>query len=112
MSFLDGIGQTENKITVSSHLIIVIQFKHLAQGKMLKKLQNPTAYFFAQAENIPDTYTHQIDLFVSKMLDKDKCLLCRNSYDVKERVPRIMIHCGHTFCTICLANFYTYLFSL
>ena len=26
-----------------------------------------------------------------------------------DRVPRILIHCGHTFCTPCLEEFYMYI---
>lgn len=72
----------------------------------MKKLENPTTFFFKQAENPPDLYRAEIDEFVNKLLDKEKCLLCKESYDTQERIPRIMIHCGHTFCTPCLLKFY------
>lgn len=74
----------------------------------MKQLRNPTTYFFEQAENLTDPYKEEIEKFVSKLIDKDKCQLCRNDYDLFERIPRIMIHCGHTFCTPCLTEFYMY----
>jgi len=74
----------------------------------MKKLENPTTFFFKQAENPPDLYRKEIDEFVSKLLDKEKCGLCKKNYDTNLHVPRIMIHCGHTFCTPCLTKFYMY----
>ena len=34
----------------------------------------------------------------------DKCLFCGKNYNVGERIPRILVHCGHTFCTDCLSQ--------
>lgn len=73
----------------------------------MKKLQNPTTYFFDQADNLSDPYHHEIEKFVQKLIDKDNCPLCRQPYHIKKRIPRIMIHCGHTFCTPCLQQFFT-----
>ena len=44
----------------------------------MKRLQNPTTYFFEQAENTPDLYHDEISTFVDTLLDKNKCLLCKN----------------------------------
>ena len=33
----------------------------------------------------------------------DYCHFCGDSYNVGEKIPRILIHCGHTFCTECLS---------
>jgi hypothetical protein len=74
----------------------------------MKKLENPTTFFFKQAENPPDLYANEIGEFVSRLLSKDKCQLCKEDYDTLLHIPRIMIHCGHTFCTPCLTKFYTY----
>lgn len=30
------------------------------------------------------------------------CYFCGENFNVGEKIPRIMIHCGHTFCTECL----------
>ena len=72
----------------------------------MKKLQNPTTYFFQQAENIEDPYRKDIDEFVKNLINRDQCQLCKQNYDTFDRIPRIMIHCGHTFCTPCLLQFY------
>mmetsp|Transcript_25430 Transcript_25430/g.25187 ORF Transcript_25430/g.25187 Transcript_25430/m.25187 type:complete len:189 (+) Transcript_25430:3-569(+) len=32
----------------------------------------------------------------------DFCQFCGKKYNVGERIPRILVHCGHTFCTDCL----------
>ena len=34
--------------------------------------------------------------------DKVKCPICHNSYDSSIRVPKILINCGHTICSVCL----------
>lgn len=44
---------------------------------MTKKLENPTTFFFKQAENPPDLYRKEIDEFASRLLDKDSCPLCK-----------------------------------
>jgi hypothetical protein len=33
----------------------------------------------------------------------NSCLFCGEKYNVGERIPRILVHCGHTFCTECLS---------
>lgn len=79
----------------------------------MKKLTNPTKYFFEQAETQnaePDLETtKKIDKLVSKLVNLEKCPLCQKDYssDFKNlQVPRILIHCGHTFCHECLVQFY------
>lgn len=37
-------------------------------------------------------------------LDELKCSLCKEFYNEKERIPRLLINCGHTFCHICLKS--------
>ena len=32
--------------------------------------------------------------------------LCKLKYNLGDRIPRILVHCGHTFCTSCLIRFY------
>ena len=41
----------------------------------------------------------QINEFLKNLIDLKKCVLCKFDYNLEERMPRIMIHCGHTFCT-------------
>lgn len=33
------------------------------------------------------------------------CHFCGEKYNVGSRIPRILVHCGHTFCTECLTNY-------
>lgn len=35
----------------------------------------------------------------------DFCHFCGKDYNVGSRIPRILVHCGHTFCTDCLTNY-------
>jgi hypothetical protein len=34
----------------------------------------------------------------------DTCQFCGEHYNVGARIPRILVHCGHTFCTECLST--------
>lgn len=43
----------------------------------------------------------QVD-YQSRVLDL--CHFCGLKYNVGERIPRILVHCGHTFCTECLTH--------
>ena len=36
----------------------------------------------------------------------DICGICQKKYNVGDRIPRILVNCGHTYCTSCLNNFY------
>ena len=36
----------------------------------------------------------------------DQCGVCKLKYNVGERIPRILINCGHTYCTFCLTKYY------
>lgn len=38
-----------------------------------------------------------------KVRGLDFCYFCAEKFNVGERIPRILIHCGHTFCTECLS---------
>lgn len=68
--------------------------------------QNPTAYFLQQSSNASDEYRDKINDFVSKLLNLKSCVLCKGEFNFNERIPRILIHCGHTFCQSCLKNFH------
>ena len=35
----------------------------------------------------------------------DVCHFCGLNFNVGERIPRIIVGCGHTFCTSCLSYF-------
>ena len=34
------------------------------------------------------------------------CGVCKLSYNVGDRIPRILVNCGHTYCTNCLTKYY------
>ena len=34
----------------------------------------------------------------------DICQICGNKFNVGERIPRILVNCGHTLCTKCLSS--------
>ena len=34
----------------------------------------------------------------------DICQFCGFKYNVGERIPRILVHCGHTLCTNCISE--------
>ena len=36
----------------------------------------------------------------------DICGVCKKKYNLGDRIPRILVHCGHTFCTSCLIKFH------
>ena len=36
----------------------------------------------------------------------DICAVCKNKYNVGDRIPRILVNCGHTFCTSCLLKYH------
>ena len=36
----------------------------------------------------------------------DICGVCKKKYNLGDRIPRILVHCGHTFCTSCLIRYY------
>ena len=36
----------------------------------------------------------------------DICGVCKRRYNLGDRIPRILVHCGHTFCTSCLIKFH------
>ena len=40
--------------------------------------------------------------YASRQLDY--CHFCGLKYNVGERIPRILVNCGHNFCTECLAS--------
>jgi hypothetical protein len=36
----------------------------------------------------------------------DICGICKQRYNVGDRIPRILVNCGHTYCTSCLSRYY------
>ncbi len=69
-------------------------------------MRNPQQFFHEQCENLTDEYLPQIKEFVKNLINLETCVLCKNPYDLCLKMPRILIHCGHTFCTDCLTKFH------
>ena len=36
----------------------------------------------------------------------DNCGVCKKKYNIGDRIPRILVNCGHTYCTSCLTKYY------
>ena len=36
----------------------------------------------------------------------DICGVCRHKFNVGDKIPRILVNCGHTFCTSCLLKYH------
>jgi hypothetical protein len=36
----------------------------------------------------------------------DICGVCNGKYNVGDKIPRILINCGHTYCTACLTKYF------
>jgi len=36
----------------------------------------------------------------------DVCGVCKLKYNIGDRIPRILVNCGHTYCTSCLSKYY------
>lgn len=36
----------------------------------------------------------------------DICGVCKLKYNIGDRIPRILVNCGHTYCTSCLSKYY------
>jgi hypothetical protein len=69
-------------------------------------MRNPHDFFNDQCENLTDEYLPQIKDFVKSLVDLENCCLCKSPYDLAHHMPRILVHCGHTFCTDCLSKFH------
>lgn len=68
---------------------------------------NPTAFFLNQATDTSPGTREKINEYVNRLINLKSCVLCKNDYDFTARIPRILVHCGHTICTTCLKNFHT-----
>lgn len=73
-----------------------------------KKIFNndPSNFFFNQDKIISDEKKEEAYQYSLKLLNQDTCSICEEAYDLALRTPRIIVSCGHTFCTICLYLFY------
>lgn len=67
---------------------------------------NPTAFFLNQSTETSKETKDKINEYVKKLLNLNDCVLCKQNYNFTDRIPRILVHCGHTICTACLKNFH------
>lgn len=40
----------------------------------------------------------------ARLLPLGHCAICRQPFDLSEKMPRVAVQCGHTFCSCCLAS--------
>ena len=79
----DNIQTTNNIISSNQHLMTTKEAKK-AQEEEFK------------SHNLADYSKRSLDF----------CGVCKKKYNVGERIPRILVNCGHTFCTACLSKYY------
>ena len=68
--------------------------------------RDPMQYFSNQHNEIPDEKKKLAYEFAFKLLNEEKCPICKADYDLQLRVPKILVQCGHTLCLKCLGQFY------
>lgn len=57
---------------------------------------------FNQPQEVSPEVLKKTQLWSKKMLDPDTCFVCKQPFDLSERMARILVQCGHTLCTTCL----------
>jgi DNA-directed RNA polymerase subunit RPC12/RpoP len=58
----------------------------------------------AVPENDPELVA-KVEQLKRALLDPNLCVVCSKEFDLQERLPRVLVQCGHTFCTECLRPF-------
>ena len=72
-----------------------------------KKFQNdPAKFFLYQDRLLSDEDRVNAASYSQSVVNLTKCSICEHDYDLQDRAPRILIHCGHTVCTSCLYLFF------
>lgn len=71
-----------------------------------KKANDPTQFFLHQNEDMPEEKKKMARDFAAKLLNHDKCPICKTPYDLDKHVPKILVQSGHTICSHCLNMFY------
>lgn len=55
--------------------------------------------------HLPSVQNQKVNLnYENRKLDI--CGVCHEKYNVGDKIPRILVNCGHTFCTSCLMKYY------
>lgn len=77
-------------------------------GKNVERPQvrDPTQFFLNQHNDISDEKKNLAYEFARKLMNDEKCPICKGDYDLMEAVPKILVQCGHTICLRCLEQFY------
>lgn len=63
---------------------------------------DPAKFFLYQEVLLDEETKKRAKEYSRRVLDTEKCFLCDKEFDLQNRAPRILVHCGHTFCTSCL----------
>ena len=53
-----------------------------------------------------DSYKSQEVTIDYSKRNLDICGVCKLKYNVGDRIPRILVNCGHTYCTSCFSRYY------
>lgn len=77
-------------------------------GKNVERPQvrDPTQFFLNQHNDISDEKKNLAYEFAKKLMNDEKCPICKGEYDLNQAVPKILVQCGHTICLQCLEQFY------
>jgi len=73
----------------------MVEADHILTSKEIKEKKKAEENEFKQ-ESLASYEKRKLDI----------CGVCRLKYNVGERIPRILVNCGHTFCTSCLTKYY------
>lgn len=68
--------------------------------------KDPTQFFLNQQNEISEEKKKLAHEFAKKLLNDEHCPICKQEYDLSEKVPKILVQCGHTICFKCLKQFY------
>jgi hypothetical protein len=90
---------SENTITTSSKKDNIIEKSQNTTNAMTKSEISTTTL-----EKPKMTRKKLVHDYSSRGLDI--CGVCKKKYNLGDRIPRILVHCGHTFCTSCLIKFH------
>jgi hypothetical protein len=57
-------------------------------------------------EKLIDFFTNvdEQDTYTARRLNT--CGVCKQIYNIGDRIPRIVVNCGHTYCTSCLLKYF------
>ena len=68
--------------------------------------KDPTQFFLNQHNDISDDKKSLAYEFARKLMNDEKCPICKSEYNLNECTPKVLVQCGHTICFRCLEHFY------